>query len=101
MAVKLPGNTVISKVDSGDWIKVSGVDFSKGASTITVRVSSVNGAAIKVCTTGTSNKAAGYIEIPKTNGITEITAPVSGITGKQDIYFIFSGQLEFDSWSFK
>ena len=95
------GNTVISKVDSGDWIKVSGVDFSKGASTITVRVSSVNGAAIKVCTTGTSNKAAGYIEIPKTNGITEITAPVSGITGKQDIYFIFSGQLEFDSWSFK
>ena len=37
------GDTVVTEIDQGDWIKVSGVNFSKGAAQITMKVSSKNG----------------------------------------------------------
>ncbi len=86
--------------NKGEWIKTSGVNFSNGASKITVKASSVNGAAIKICTGGPSGTAVGYVEIPAGGSLSEITFPVNNITGTQDLYFVFSGQAEFDSWSF-
>ncbi|MBE6857797.1 MAG: carbohydrate-binding protein, partial [Ruminococcus sp.] len=86
--------------NKGEWIKTSGVNFSKGASKITVKASSVNGSAIKICTGGPSGTAVGYVEIPAGGSLSEITVPVNDVTGTQDLYFVFSGQAEFDSWSF-
>ncbi len=99
--VKGVGNTVVSEIDSGDWIKVSGVDFSKGTSTLTVKVSSSKGGAIKICTGSQSGEAVGYVEIPASTDGEEITVPVNDITGKKDLFFVFSGNIEFDYWYFK
>ena len=93
------GDTVVTQIESGDWVKVSGVNFSKGASHLTVNASSNSGCAVKVCTGSPTGNAIGYVEIPA-GGMGEVTVPVSGVTGTQDIYFVFSGQAEFDWWSF-
>lgn len=95
------GNTVVTDIDKGDWIKVKSVDFGAGAKTLTVRASSKNGAYIKVCAGGTDGTPIAYVEVPSGNAMTEIPTTVLGASGVSDLTFIFSGQLEFDSWQFK
>jgi arabinoxylan arabinofuranohydrolase len=76
------------------------VDFSKGCKNLTVRASSTSGAAIKVCTGSASGEAIAYVEVPA-GGMSEISvATLSSLSGSNDLYFVFSGQLEFDWWSF-
>ena len=93
------GDTVVTEIDQGDWIKVSGVNFSKGAAQITMKVSSKNGCAVKICTGSPTGKAVGYAEIPSGGTMTTVSAMVQGLNGTQDLYFVFSGQAEMDSWS--
>ena len=94
-------DTVVTEIDQGDWIKVSGVNFSKGAAQITMKVSSKNGCAVKICTGSPTGKAVGYAEIPSGGTMTTVSAMVQGLNGTQDLYFVFSGQAEMDSWSAK
>ena len=92
------GDTTVN-FKKGSWMKVSGVDFSKGAKTLTIKASSASGAAVKVCTKLTG-EAVAYAEIPA-GGMTEISVPVTGsISGSNDLYFLFSGDAAFDTWSF-
>jgi len=92
------GDTIVTDINKGDWLSVAGVDFSKGANSITVKASSANGAVIKVCTGSQSGKAVGYIEIPKSSSAVTVTAPLNNVTGTQDLYFVFSDVLEFETW---
>ncbi len=92
------GDTAVSGT-KGSWLKVSGADFSKGAKTLTVKASSKSGAAIKVAA-GLTGSAVAYAEIPA-GGMTEITVPViNAPSGTSDLYFLFSGDITFDAWSF-
>lgn len=95
------GDTVVTEIDQGDWLKVSGVHFSKGASQIAIQASSKNGCAVKICTGSPTGKAVGYAEIPAGGKMTTVSAAVQGLNGTQDLYFVFSGQAEMDSWSAK
>lgn len=93
------GNTTVS-CNKGDWIKVSGVDFSKGASKITVKATSKKDTYIKIVSGSKTGEVVGYVKVPaNSNG--EITYGINNISGKNDIYFIFSDDIEFDSWCFK
>lgn len=95
------GDTVVTDIGAGDWIKVNGASFSKGASSVTIRVKSSKEAAIKICTGTATGTAIGYAEIPNTNGsFKEITVPVDSISGTQDICFVFSDAMEIDWWQF-
>lgn len=98
--VRNTGDTVVTDIDKGDWIKVSGVKFSKGASELTLKASSANGSAIKICTGSPSGKAVAYAEIPAGGSFEEITFPAENISGTQDLYFVFSDQTELDYWYF-
>lgn len=85
--------------DKGDWTCVKGVDLGSGAKNITVRASSKNGAVIKVCTKSTTGTAMTYVEVPAGGSMSDITVPiVNKATGTQNIYFVFSGDISFDSW---
>ena len=97
--IKGVGDTVVTDIQRGDWIKVNGVNFDKGCKSITVKASSSKGAVIKVTTGSPSGEAFAYAEIPAgSNG--EVTFPTLNMTGTKNICFVFSGELEFDSWSF-
>ena len=95
------GDTVVTEIDQGDWIKISGVYFSKGASQIAIKASSKSGCAVKICTGSPTGKAVGYAEIPSGGKMTTVSAAVQGLNDTQDLYFVFSGQAEMDSWSAK
>ena len=97
--IKGVGDTVVTDIQRGDWIKVKGVNFDKGCKSFTVKASSSKGAIIKVTTGSPDGEAFAYAEIPAgSNG--EVTFPTLNMTGTKDICFVFSGELEFDSWSF-
>lgn len=94
------GNTTV-KGTKGSWIKASGVNFSSGAKTLTINAASKSGAIIKVCSDSTNGKAIAYAEIPAGSSMNKITVPViNSVSDSKDIYFVFSGDVEFDSWSF-
>ncbi len=83
----------------GSWISVNGVDFTKGAKTLTIKASSSNGAVIKVCKGDAKGEAVAYAEIP--SGMSEIKVPVtSSVSGSTDLCFLFSGDVDFDYWYF-
>ena len=100
--IKGVGDTVVSDIQKGDWIKLKGVDFQNGCKTFAARASSKSGAVIKVTKGSPDGEAFAYIEVPAGGSMTDI-APVAcnSIEGVNDICFVFSGELEFDSWSFK
>lgn len=83
----------------GDWTKVAGVNFNKGASSITVRASAKNDSVIKICTGGAKGTAIGYVEIPGGGTMSEVTFPLDSVSGKQDLTFVFSDDIVFDWWS--
>ena len=94
------GNTTV-KGTKGSWIKASGVNFTNDADALTVCASSKNGAVIKVCTGSADGKAITYAEIPAGGTMSEIKVPVvNSVSGAKDLYFVFSGDLEFDYWCF-
>lgn len=100
-AVDSSNNTVVTDIQRGDWISVKDVDFSQGSKSVTVRASSTKDAAIKICTGSANGDAIGYVKVSNTNGqLKDFTVSVSNVTGVQDLYFVFSDTLEFDSWSF-
>lgn len=92
----LQNTKVVGK--KGEWIKVSGVNLKNGVSTIRINANAKSGsAAIKVCAGSPTGDVIGYAEV--TSGEVEVPA-VTSMTGTKDIYFVFSGDVEFDSWSF-
>ncbi len=94
------GDSIVTGT-KGSWIKASGVNFSNGATTMTVKASSKNGAVIKICTDSANGSAITYAEIPAGGVMSEITVPViNSVSGSKDVYFVFSGDISFDSWSF-
>jgi hypothetical protein len=91
------GDSIV-KVNKGDWFRVSGVDCGNGASSLTIKASAQSGCILKVCTGGTSGTPVSYAEIPSGGSMQEITVPVQGLSGKNDLYFIFNNDASIDSW---
>ncbi|MCI7805152.1 MAG: endo-1,4-beta-xylanase [Oscillospiraceae bacterium] len=94
------GDTVVSGT-KGSWIKASGVNFSGNENSLTIKASAKNGAVIKVCTGSATGSAVTYVEIPAGGTMSEITVPVvNSVSGSKDVYFVFSGDINFDYWCF-
>ncbi|MBR5164211.1 MAG: family 43 glycosylhydrolase [Ruminococcus sp.] len=94
------GNTIVN-ADKGDWFKVSGVDCGSGAKSVRIKAYAPNGAVLKICTGSTSGKAVAYVDIPAGSAAKEYTAPVSGLSGVNDLFFIFSDTATIDNWNLK
>ena len=101
IAISGVGDTVVTDINKGDWIKLKGVDFANGCSTITVKASSQSGAVIKVSKGGPDGTAFAFVEVPAGSSNREITVACKSISGVNDITFEFSGDMSFESWSFK
>ncbi|HQF49269.1 MAG TPA: endo-1,4-beta-xylanase [Paludibacteraceae bacterium] len=95
-------NMAVTSTSNGDWIGLSQVDFKGGYNTVTVRVNSKNGGAIKIALDKPSGTALGYIKIPATNGQYQtISAKLcKEINTVNDIFLVFSGDMDFDYWFF-
>jgi arabinoxylan arabinofuranohydrolase len=97
ITVQGTGDTqVVAKAN--EWTKVSGVEF-QGTKLVRVKASSKNGAVIRMTTGKVNGDVLAYIEVPAGGSMEEIEAGVSqNLSGVEDVYFSFSGDVTFDSW---
>ena len=100
------GNMLLTAIDSGDFIKIQGVDFgTAGASKIVVTIKT-NGkeGVIRVTTKYPNGETAGYVPVKGDgNGTTVLTADLdSPITGLNDLFFTFYGEgYDILDWHFE
>ena len=97
---------VVTSVNNGDYIKVQGVDFSTGASSLDVSIASLNGGKIEIHTDKINGPLLAVVKIT-TSGegdiFKTITTQVKKRTGVHDLFFVFRGERElfnFDWWQF-
>ena len=113
------GNTCITDVNDGEYIRVRGVDFgakgaksfamtaaAKGAATVTLRLDSQDGPVIGVLTvkeTGSVDRFRSFTT--KVKGVNGVLRPEGrSVAGIHDLYLCFdkaSGDIRLDWWQFK
>jgi len=103
---KIADRLFVTSINNGDYLKVQGVNFSKGATSVDVNVASLNGGKIEIHTDKIDGPMLTIINI-NTSGEEDIwktvTSPVKNIRGLHDLYFVFRGEKElfyFDWWRF-
>ena len=99
----------VTDIDDGEYILVRGVDFGNGAKEVTVSCAAhLFGGVMEVRTDAPDGPMAASIVVPNTHDkFQELTAPLSGLQGVHDLYFVFrSNSLQrrnlfnFDYWRF-
>jgi arabinoxylan arabinofuranohydrolase len=103
---KITDRMVVSSINNGDYLKVQGVDFSKGIKFLQVSVASINGGMIEIHTDSLDGKLLGTVQVlGKAEGdiFKTIKSPVKNVKGIHDLYFVFKGNKDlfyFDWWKF-
>ncbi|MBQ7148990.1 MAG: family 43 glycosylhydrolase [Pseudobutyrivibrio sp.] len=93
------GSAWVSDISNGDFTKVKGVQFSKGASAITATVQSNGNGSIEVRQGSQNGTLLGTINVSNTNGsFKDFSTKVSNLSGAKDICFVFRGSFAFDRW---
>jgi arabinoxylan arabinofuranohydrolase len=104
---KVADRLYVTSIHNGDYLKVQGVDFSKGATSVDVNVASLNGGKIEIHTDKIDGPLLATVNINTTAEgeiWKTITTPVSHVKGAHDLFFVFKGEKDlfnFDWWQFK
>lgn len=103
---KIADRMIVTSIHNGDYTKVQGVNFSKGASTINLSVAALFGGKIEVRADQVDGQLLATVDV-KTSGEGDlwktVTALVKNITGVHDVYFVFRGEKDLfnlDWWQF-
>ena len=97
---KETGNMILTKINDGDYTKISGVEFGDaGAESFSASVLSVKKASsITVRFDKVDGEIVGKAEF-SADGL--VTVPLTGAVGKHDVFFVFAGDFEADYWEFE
>ncbi|MGD9209894.1 MAG: glycoside hydrolase family 43 protein [Desulfobacteraceae bacterium] len=97
------GTLCLSEIDRGDWIKVSNLNFDKGATGFLARVAAENTATIDIILDNMDNRPIGTLEISSTGSMqswdTQSTE-ISEVTGLHDLYLKFNGSCNLNWYTF-
>ncbi len=103
---KIADRIFVTSVNNGDYLKVQGVDFNKGAKSVDLNIASLNGGKIELHVDKIDGPVLAVVNI-NTSGEGDIwktlSTPVNKINGVHDLYFVFKGEKElffFDWWKF-
>lgn len=102
------GGRNVSNIENGDWIRIRGVDFGKGAASFAAWVASAtNGGNIEIRLDSPTGKLVGTCAVTGTGGWqawTTKSCAVSGAAGIHDLYLKFTGGSGFlfnlNNWKF-
>lgn len=104
---RIADRLVVTSIHNGDYLKVQGVNFSAGASSIDACVASLYGGEIEIRIDKVNGTLLGIVSIP-TSGegdvFKTISSPVKKVNGVHDLFFVFKGKKElfnFDWWQFR
>lgn len=103
---KVADRLFVTSIHNGDYMKVQGVDFSNGTTSVEVSIASLKGGKIEIHTDKIDGPILGTINV-NTSGEGDlwktITSPVKNSKGVHDLFFVFKGDNElfnFDWWKF-
>lgn len=94
----------VTSINNGDYIKVQGVDFSKGASSIDMNIASLNGGKVEIRADAIGGRLLGIVVINSSaqgDVWKTLTTPIENIRGVHDLFFVFKGNndlFNFDWW---
>lgn len=102
------GGIDVTSIENGDYIKVKGVDFGAGATSLELRVASTSSnSKIEVRLDSQTGKLVGTCAITATGGAqtwATQTCAISGASAVHDLFFVFTGGsgslLNFNWWKF-
>jgi arabinoxylan arabinofuranohydrolase len=102
------GGMDVTAIENGDYIKVKGVDFGAGATSLEVRVASAgSGGSIEVHLDSQTGTLVGTCAVAGTGGAQNWatkSCAVSGASGVHDLFFVFTGGsgslFNFNWWKF-
>eukprot|EP00825_Cyclidium_porcatum_P034172 TRINITY_DN3601_c0_g1_i1.p1 TRINITY_DN3601_c0_g1~~TRINITY_DN3601_c0_g1_i1.p1 ORF type:complete len:554 (-),score=14.84 TRINITY_DN3601_c0_g1_i1:1071-2732(-) len=103
---KIADRLFVTSINNGDYLKVQGADFSKGATSVDVSIASLKGGKIEIHTDKIDGPVLGTIDVTTSaegDLWKTITTPVKNIKGVHDLFFVFRGTNElfnFDWWKF-
>jgi len=103
---KITDRIIVTSVNNGDYIKVQGLDFSGGASSVDVSIASLHGGKIEIHIDKINGPLLGVVNVTTSaegDIWRTIHIPVKKISGVHDLYFVFRGEKElfnFDWWQF-
>ena len=94
------GNMILTKINDGDYTKISGVEFGDaGAESFSASVLNVKkSSSITLHLDKVDGKVIGKAEFSK-DGLA--TAQLTDAVGKHDVFFVFAGDFEADYWEFE
>ncbi len=103
---KIADRIFVTSINNGDYIKVQGVDFSNGASSVQASVAALYGGKMEIHTDKIDGPLISTVVV---NGSGEgdiwktVSAPVKKVKGVHDVFFVFKGEKDlfnFDWWQF-
>ena len=103
---KIADRIFVTSIHNGDYIKVQGVDFSKGASSVNASIAALYGGTIEIHTDTLNGPLLGSIEVDASGEgdvWRTVSARVKNIRGVHDLFFLFKGEKDlfnFDWWQF-
>ncbi|MBP1612878.1 MAG: carbohydrate-binding protein [Bacteroidetes bacterium] len=103
---KIADRLYVTSINNGDYIKVQGVDFSTGATSVDVNVASLHGGKMEIRADKVDGAILATIDVDASGEgdiYKTITSSVNKIKGVHDLYFVFKGEKDlfnFDWWKF-
>ncbi len=103
------GGMNVSKIENGDWIKIRGVDFSKGAKAFEASLASATtSGTLEIRADSEEGPLLGTCEVKSTGGMQNWetqTCTIDKAIGVHDVYLVFKGGegdlFNFDWWKLK
>ena len=100
-------NMYVYDIDDGEYIRLRGVDFGRGARQFAATAASTGKCTITVRADRHDGQVIGTVNIGSTGSLENydtFTAKTKGVSGVHDLYICFSdntGETHFDCWQFK
>ncbi len=93
----------VTDIDPGEHLKVSGVDFKRGAKTLTMNVNAIRPAAVEIRLDTENGPLVGTMNLSDTKGsFKNFSCSLKGASGVHDLFFVFKGEgFDWDWWQMK
>ncbi|MBQ2953792.1 MAG: family 43 glycosylhydrolase [Clostridia bacterium] len=90
-------DAALTVATTGDWLEVSGADFSCGAADFTLCAASENGGAVRVMA---GDAVLCEIALAAGTAMGEITVPCASVSGQTNVTLVFAGDVTASWWQF-
>ena len=104
---KMNNCVAVNDIHNGDYIMLKGVNFGKGAKSITINAAPLNGGTVEIRIDNINGKSLGACKISgEENKWSNYIAGMTNISGVHDLYLVFKGDADkqlfkLDYWQMK